>query len=70
MQEHLSEYTGKEIDSYVDGVGEGVILKPPVYKGLLAGATNDFFDALAEVNGDIVLTVYDEEEDELRWHVK
>src|ERR1700676_4880769 len=67
MQEGLSEYSGEEVDSYIDGEGEVLILKPRVYNRLLAGTTNDFFDALAEVNGDAVLTNYDDEEGEWRW---
>jgi hypothetical protein len=69
-QELFSKYTAEPVDSYVNGVGIGHILNPRVYEKLLAGTTNDFFDALAEVNGDVILTNYDEEDDEWHWHVK
>lgn len=69
-QKFLSEYAAGPVDSYVNGVGMGHILKPRVYEKLLAGTTNDFFDALDEVDGDVILTNYDEEDDEWHWHVK
>ncbi len=69
-QEFLSRYAAEPVDSYVDGVGIGHILKPRVYQKLLAGITDDFFAALAEASTDVILTNYDYEEDEWRWHVK
>ena len=69
-QQILTEYTEGPVDSYVNGIGMEHILKPRIYEKLLAGTTNDFFDALAEVNGDVILTNYDKEEDEWCWHVK